>query len=295
MKDSTSVIGPVIIGGVGGSGTRVIAEILALYGFFIGNDLNYASDNLSYTLLFKRPAWFRKYYPMNRRFLTGLSIMEKAMLTGDDLTFKEKRFLERAAKQMSKQGHNREGQGTGDWPQKRLPAIKYGLPLKSGQHIGWGWKEPNTHLALEAFEKYFPNLKYIHTVRHGLDMAYSGNQQQLYNWGKLFNIEIPVNAADEPLASFKYWAAANRRAVEIGKRLGNEKFLLVNFDKLCREPGKGVKEIADFLGINASAELLATAAKMPVSPETTGRYRNHPEHTHDPADLAFLKELGFEY
>jgi hypothetical protein len=232
---------------------------------------------------------------MNRRFITGLSIMEKAMLTGDEMTYKERVFLKRAAKQMSKYGHNKEGQGKDDWPLKRLPAIKYSLPLKTDQYIGWGWKEPNTHLALEAFEQYFPNLKYIHTVRHGLDMAYSGNQQQLHNWGRLFNIDIPKNAADEPVASFKYWAAANRRAVEIGKRLGKDKFLMVNFDKLCREPKEGVKEIADFLGINATPELLEAAAKLPVSPETIGRYKDHPEHAHDPADLAFLKELGFDY
>lgn len=295
MNDSSSVIGPVIVGGVGGSGTRVIAEILSLYGFFIGNDLNKASDNLSYTLLFKRPAWFRRNYPMSRRFITGLRIMEKAMLTGDDLTYRERSFLEKATKQMSKYGHNQEGNGSGDWPLKRLPAIKYGLPLKAGQHIGWGWKEPNTHLALAAFEKYFPNLKYIHTVRHGLDMAFSGNQQQLYNWASLFGIKIPENQADVPLASFRFWVEANRKAIERGKRLGPDKFLLLNFDNLCNDPRQGVKQIADFLGVPVSEETLAEAARMPVRPETTGRYREHPGIVYNPADLAFLEELGFKY
>lgn len=47
-------IPPVVIGGVGGSGTRLIAECVKKLGFFIGNDLNDAFDNLWFTLLFKR-------------------------------------------------------------------------------------------------------------------------------------------------------------------------------------------------------------------------------------------------
>jgi hypothetical protein len=44
----------VSVGGVGGSGTRVIALILASLGLNIGNNLNEALDNLTFTLLFKR-------------------------------------------------------------------------------------------------------------------------------------------------------------------------------------------------------------------------------------------------
>ena len=44
----------VIVGGIGGSGTRLIAMILASLGLNIGNDLNEAYDNLTFTLLFKR-------------------------------------------------------------------------------------------------------------------------------------------------------------------------------------------------------------------------------------------------
>ncbi len=47
--------GPVVIGGVGGSGTRVVAAILSTLGFHLGNDLNESMDNLWTTLLFKRP------------------------------------------------------------------------------------------------------------------------------------------------------------------------------------------------------------------------------------------------
>ncbi len=45
---------PVAIGGVGGSGTRVVAQLLMKLGFYIGSDLNKANDNLWFVLLFNR-------------------------------------------------------------------------------------------------------------------------------------------------------------------------------------------------------------------------------------------------
>ena len=48
-------VGPCAIGGLGGSGTRVVAQILRDVGIFMGTDLNGANDNLWFTLLFKRP------------------------------------------------------------------------------------------------------------------------------------------------------------------------------------------------------------------------------------------------
>ncbi len=124
MKTPKFENGPVIIGGVGGSGTRVLAEIVAMFGFFMGKDLNSAGDNLTYTLLFKRPAWYVKNAGNTRHLTTGLRIMEKCMLTGDRLSLKEKFYLKRAVRDMSKHGHNREGQGRGDWPVQRLVHIK---------------------------------------------------------------------------------------------------------------------------------------------------------------------------
>ena len=45
---------PVAVGGVGGSGTRLIAQVLLELGYYLGGDLNESLDNLWFTLLFKR-------------------------------------------------------------------------------------------------------------------------------------------------------------------------------------------------------------------------------------------------
>src|SRR5512139_426255 len=49
---------PVAIGGLGGSGTRVVAAILQEAGVDIGPHLNRSLDNLFFSNLLKDPQWF---------------------------------------------------------------------------------------------------------------------------------------------------------------------------------------------------------------------------------------------
>jgi len=60
MRDDWKENGPIVIAGVGGSSTRLVADLLSLFGIFLGDDLKIASDNLLYTLLFRRRTWFYK-------------------------------------------------------------------------------------------------------------------------------------------------------------------------------------------------------------------------------------------
>ena len=97
---------PVIIGGVGGSGTRVVAEILDNLGFYIGNDLNPAKDNLWFLLLFKRPRWYRKTQRDKNQIFTGLSLLSNSMIDRTLPTCTELKFLMHAAFEISIFGHN---------------------------------------------------------------------------------------------------------------------------------------------------------------------------------------------
>ena len=157
----------------------------------------------------------------------------------------------------------------------------------------WGWKEPNSHIYLEFLDSYFRNIKYIHTIRHGLDMAFSENQQQLYNWGPLLGIELPESKEDEPAASLKYWIKSNRRVVGIGEKLGNQKFLIVNFDRLCLSPRSEILKIASFVNIRPDAKSMKILYRIPKRPKSLGRFREHNISKFDPADLLELENMGF--
>ena len=193
MPSFISTESPVIIGGGGGSGTRVIAEILKAHGYYIGSDLNEASDNLWFTLIFKRPAWLKKEISLtsSHRLNQGMMIFEKAMLGGGKYSLDDKLFLAKAACSISLTGHDHLRSGHGKWPFYRAASILKRAHITNNNIQPWGWKEPNSHIYIEQLGKYFPNAKYIHVMRNGLDMAFSNNQAQLYNWSWLYGIDIP--------------------------------------------------------------------------------------------------------
>ncbi|MCK9424094.1 MAG: sulfotransferase [Bacteroidales bacterium] len=285
--------GPIVIGGIGGSGTRVLARILMELNYFIGNDLNESLDNLSYTLLFKRPKWY--FINRNRRDLItrGLRVLEKSMTSTGPLSPAEHIFLLQASYDMYRNGQNISHYGTGKWAIDRYRKILYPGRYKADCLVGWGWKEPNSHLLLDCMNDFFPKFKYIHTIRHGLDMAFSQNQQQLFNWGGLYGIPAPAAQEKIPEASFRYWVAVHKQIMTKAAQLGSDKFLMVNFDKLYRESDKEIGKLLTFLEIPHDQIDLNLLSTIPKEPPSRERYRTKPTPWVTSDDIKLLEQLGF--
>jgi hypothetical protein len=141
------------------------------------------------------------------------------------------------------------------------------------RYRAWGWKEPNTHIYLEYFTQQFPALRYIHMIRHGLDMAYSSNDQQLKNWVWLYDVTVPASKSDLPEAALRYWIAANQVAVGQAERLLGVRFMMLNYDALCESSQPVIDQLLDFLGWDEIApEVRTRLYAMPKMPESAGRY-----------------------
>lgn len=292
-ENSYAQNGPVVVGGIGGSGTRVIAEMLALFGFHIGDDLNSASDNLWYTLLFKRPRWYCRNRNNRQIIEVGLGLLRKAMVGKKVPTYSELMFLSQALISMGLYGHNQDGAGRGSWSLKRAQQMLTANIRGEYDYRGWGFKEPNSHLLIRDMAEYFDGLKYVHVIRHGLDMAFSSNQQQLFNWGALYGVKVPQHSSEIPRLALKYWVRANRQAVQVGEELGQDKFLLLNFDELCTSPESETRKFASFLEIDPEEDVFRRACAIPQKPKSAGRYRKCDLGQFDDEDLAGLQELGF--
>lgn len=246
-----SKTGPIVIGGVGGSGTRLIASLLKDLGFFIGNELNKAYDNLFFTLLFKRPKWFDKVFKNSENEIyKGLTILENRMTSQERLRTDQIEFIKKAAQNYI------HGQDLANPIQKSILSPQ---PIHYASYKGWGWKEPNSHIYLEYLDKYFADLKYIHVIRHGLNMAYSKNQQQLHNWGHLFDISIPDELKKLPKASLQYWIQSNEKVLQYGKQKLGDRFLLMNIDEFCLDPIPQIRKLEKFLGVVIKNAELHTA------------------------------------
>jgi hypothetical protein len=293
---TTSQSGPVAIGGVGGSGTRLVAQMVRELGFYIGSDLNNAHDNLWFTLLFRRPAWYVSESSKGSGGLyEALTIFEKVMTGSQRLSHREALTVLRAAAQVALVGHgpNRRGRGV-RWPLNRVAAMLHSNASDLRNYVGWGWKEPNTHIFLPQLAKHFPNLRYVHVLRHGLDMAYSTNQAQLRTWGFLFGIDVPRERDRLPHASLHYWAKANLRAVSLAKSLLGMRFFLLNYDMLCSDPEPTIGSFLDFLGAEVTPEQRALLLSFPDSSLTQARRRHCDPSAFAAEDLAAVSKLGFE-
>jgi hypothetical protein len=237
---------PVVIGGVGGSGTRVAAEMLEALGFFVGDDLNHAHDNMR----------------LARRFDEIQSRVPGLPDGAADITD----ILEAFERDMHA-----------------------AYLAQSTRRAGWGWKVPANFFILPQLSRHFGPVRYIHVIRHGLDMAFSSNQNQTRNFGRHYG----VDAAARPLpeASLAYWIRANTWALETVSRLGLD-HLVVDFDRLCADPHGGAGNLLRFLGRD-DADLPRLAALV-EPPASLGRYRDHDLAFVTAADREAIHGLGFD-
>lgn len=271
---------PVAVGGIGGSGTRLIAEILSRVGLYMGGDLNETNDTLWFTLLFKRVELLGN----DAEFARGLDVFFQAMCGTGDITGADKQWLAGLAQ------HDRLQHDT-TWLRERVETLLATLTSERELRTRWGWKEPNTHIFLDRLKVAVPRLKYIHVMRNGLDMAFSVNQNQPQLWGPCFVETMPFETS--PRYSLKYWCMMQKRAIHLGQEMG-ARFLLFNYDAFCDNPQAGLEMLLNFLEIKINEQEFGTLAGLVREPSTRGRYRQYGVEMVDPADVAYVNELGYE-
>jgi len=268
---------PIAIGGVGGSGTRLIATFLEELNFYIGSDLNQAKDNLWFTLLFKHIDILN--YNDKQMSLT-LNIFLQAMLSNKELSTEQKSFVNSLI-------HNER-----HLPKEFFYTRATSLFSNHNNHTvktQWGWKEPNTHIVLDRLYKRLPTMKYIHVMRNGLDMAHSTNQNQQFLWGKIFHGN---EFKQTPYYSLKYWCSAHHRLLETSNKMGNN-FLLLNFDKFCLHPDKEVPKLLQFLEVSTDKLDLNKLKSLINAPSSIGRYKQYGLELFDKEDVNYVQALGF--
>jgi hypothetical protein len=138
----------------------------------------------------------------------------------------------------------------------------------------WGWKEPRSIYLLPHYDASLPQLRFLHVVRDGRDMAFSANQNQLRKHGGAY-LRRPVDI-HSPGDSIELWSQINLEAARYGsEQLGN-RYLRLRFEDLCREPTETAAQIVDFFGLAGDP----TALSSDVAPqESTGRWQSRDRTT----------------
>jgi hypothetical protein len=270
---------PIAVGGIGGSGTRVVARILMEAGYYIGGDLNTANDNLWFSLLFRRDGIVNE---AEADFTRLASLFQRAMEGGAGISRAELDLIDGLA------ATSRPDLPPA-WLQRRAESLTEAI-RRPWRDTPWAWKEPNTHMVIDRLLQAMPGLHYVHVIRNGLDMAYSSNQNQLRLWGTDI-LDGPWRAT--PGYALRFWHHANRRVIE---RLAGfpGRFLLLDFDRLCLDPRGQLAGLVAFMGVDADEGKLAALGSLLKVPASIGRFKAHPASDFFPEDVAYVRELGFD-
>ena len=284
MKSAKENKSPVIIGGSGGSGTRVVAEILKQSGVYIGQDLNKSNDNLLFSYLFKHPNRFAKELNKNDSRLNEIfNLHERLFLGNCPNKIQHLKILWQARNVQLIKPKNRRYR---KWVLQRMLKI---IQSKSVKPSLWGWKEPHTGFFLDAIQSYYPFSKYILVMRHGLDMSYTKTVEQLQYWSGCFEID-PNDLS--PRNKFEYWYQYNKHIIVRANKLFEDRFLSTKMEDLCLKKESSINTLLDFVGIEVE-KIPENILRIPKIPKTYQRYLNHSMEWINDEVRSKLYELGY--
>ncbi len=162
----------IVVAATGGSGTRIMRDLLEKSGVYMGIRQSPSGDAQAFV------PFLETYIP---RLLerTGSAIYRRGDI-GED-------FWEEITGAMAK-------------------ALKGHLSEKPAGTRDWGWKNPRALYFLPVIRQICPNFRFIHMIRDGRSMALSANQNQMRKYFyQLFNREI----ADIGEDSCRMWSMVN--------------------------------------------------------------------------------------
>jgi hypothetical protein len=219
---------PVVIGGHGGSGTRVLPRALRLAGYWMGYWVNRKTEDALATRFF-----------LQRNF---------ERVIGD--RFAQQRGLEGAFR-------------------CSIRCHRLRMPDPKGP---WGWKNPRCMWVIPFLASHYPEMKFIHLVRDGRDVALSANMNLLRKHGALLlGDEHPER--DRVRSQLRLWAVGNLAAARDGERLLGPNYLRLSYELLCSEPRETLTRIYDHLEQEATPALLDRAQRLIVPSTSIGGWR----------------------
>ncbi|GEM_PF-34161 len=254
---------PLLIGATGGSGTRAVQSLIADAGYFMG-------ENLPDT----RDAHFMLPY-LDNQANELFSVTRSVNYSLDELPA-----------ELRAQHADRILQATTDYVNS-VPTSQ-----NTSQKL-WGWKQPRNILLLPFWKELFPEMTFLHVIRDGRDMAYSGNQNLPYCHYEAIMGEAWIK--NDPACSIRLWNKINLEAKTWCEENLDGRYYILKYEDLCAKPEKTIRQILDFLQQpTTQAETLAQLIK---ASSRVASWKNQPtEEIEKITELGLpaLKMFGYE-
>lgn len=192
---------PLVIAGTGGSGTRVVRDLLEKSGVFMGLRESAAGDAHAFV------PFFEHYIPELLRHTQTIDYTQSSI-------------------------------GRSFWMELRNAFVdcleKFVLPIETAPLL-WGWKNPRAIYFLPIIHDIFPDFTFFHMVRDGRAMALSKNQNQAKKYYEL----LYGNGIDNiSLCSGRMWSDINCSVRLWAEKTLPDKYEIIRFEDLCRNPDR---------------------------------------------------------
>lgn len=258
---------PIIICGMHRSGTSLICRALESIGLFTGQEKEHNQESLFFLTLNQ---WIFEQHgatwdnPYNMRF------------TNDDLGGYLVAVLGNIINSPSATAY------TGSEPSRQSL-------FTAGSDSAWGWKDPRNTFTADIWASLFPDAKVIHVCRNPLDVADSlrRREQETVERHKTQLAQMQPGQLDgtmrfqqsprlfDLLEGLALWEEYTLQAVALEQRFESSA-IRVRYEDFLAEPATELARLANFAGLETTADRLETAVEQ-VNPARRCAFMENPE------------------
>jgi hypothetical protein len=157
---------------------------------------------------------------------------------------------------------------------RHLPFRAVGIPrffgrdrwevVRSGGSLQWGWKDPRTTVTFPIWLRLFPQARWVHIVRNGIDVAISthrrSKRQRRRLKSRVFRGDYSPITLDFDYC-FRLWEKYVLFVLEYRRLIPPDRFLVIRYEDLLGDPVNQLQGLMDFLQYRATGAELASACR----------------------------------
>ncbi|MFN2283226.1 MAG: sulfotransferase [Anaerolineae bacterium] len=164
----------------------------------------------------------------------------------------------------------------------------------------WGWKDPRTTLTFPVWLRVFPQAKFVHVIRNGIDVAISLNRRtkvQQRSWWKRRMLEDYRPETLSFAQCFRLWELYLSFFFEQQELIPSAQILELRYEALLSEPEVQLRKLVDFLEYPVDATQI-TAVCTQIKQErldNCARARLYQDEIAQLAGHPLMQALGYDY
>lgn len=141
------------------------------------------------------------------------------------------------------------------------------------QQRPWAFKNPRHMLILPLLHEIFPELKFVHVIRDGRDIALGNEFVEAHRYVDAFLDDHERQLPSEQ-KMILFWGRSNQAAMDYGKSALGNNYMLMRWEDLCGDAPAATESLIKFAG--GSLSRAAGAVKLVAKQASVGRWAKFP-------------------